>query len=103
MCYVRNFPWLRTSNVSALMLKAGCEFQVFPFRSSRLSPHPDAEGSADATVYEQANAVHAGRLTEFHRLEDAAKKAQRGMWAGGKDSRPESPAEFKKRMRKETE
>ncbi|TKA54851.1 hypothetical protein B0A53_02660 [Rhodotorula sp. CCFEE 5036] len=80
MCYVRNFPWLRTSNVSALMLKAGY-----------------------ATVYEQANAVHAGRLAEFHRLEDAAKKARRGMWAQGKDSRPESPADFKKRMRKEAE
>lgn len=25
MCYVRNFPWIRASNVSALMLKAGCE------------------------------------------------------------------------------
>lgn len=54
-------------------------------------------------MYEQANAVHAGRLAEFHRLEDAAKNAQRGMWAEGKDARPESPAEFKKRMRKEGE
>ncbi|GAA5870510.1 hypothetical protein JCM3774_003693 [Rhodotorula dairenensis] len=78
MCYVRNFPWLRTSNVSELMLKAGY-----------------------ATVYEQANAVHAGRLAEFHRLEDAAKKARRGMWAHGDAAERETPAEFKRRMKKE--
>ncbi|GAA5989769.1 hypothetical protein JCM10908_002313 [Rhodotorula pacifica] len=77
MCYVRNFPWLRTSNVSALMLKAGY-----------------------ATVYEQANAVHGGRLAEFHRLEEGAKKARLGMWAQKGEER-ESPAEFKRRMKKE--
>lgn len=52
-------------------------------------------------MYEQANAVHAGRLAEFHQLEDAAKKARRGMWARGDAAERESPAEFKKRMRKE--
>ncbi|GAA6017979.1 hypothetical protein JCM8202_006222 [Rhodotorula sphaerocarpa] len=77
MCYVRNFPWIRASNVSALMLQAGY-----------------------ATVYEQANAVHAGQLTEFRRLEDRAKRARVGMWRQKQEER-ESPAEFKRRMKRE--
>lgn len=53
-------------------------------------------------MYEQANAVHGGRLAEFQQLEAKAKKAKMGMWQQAKDQR-ESPADFKKRMKKETE
>ncbi|GAA5943080.1 Lcl3p [Sporobolomyces koalae] len=76
MAYVRSFPWIRRQNVSEVLLKAGL-----------------------ATVYRQAGAVHAGRLSEFERLEATARAKRIGMWSL-RSTDYESPADYKRRTAK---